>query len=99
MPRPAPVNRRENILAAARAEFDARGYAGARMEEIARGVGISRAALYLQFESKEAIFRELVEGLTRWSDWVGLRGELERQGLRLVAEHRTPGGLHRWTMR
>ena len=63
MPRPAPVNRRENILAAARAEFDARGYAGARMEEIAHRVGISRAALYLQFESKEAIFRELVEGL------------------------------------
>ncbi|MGE3692246.1 MAG: TetR family transcriptional regulator [Novosphingobium sp.] len=63
MPRPAPVNRRENILAAAREEFSARGFAGARMETIARRVGISRAALYLQFDSKEAVFHELVEGL------------------------------------
>lgn len=63
MPRPTPINRRENILAAAKEEFNARGYAGARMEEIARRVGISRAALYLQFDSKEAIFHELVEGL------------------------------------
>lgn len=27
-----------------------------------------------------------VEGLTRWSDWVGLRGELQTQGFRLACE-------------
>lgn len=27
-----------------------------------------------------------VEGLTRWSDYIGLRGELEAQGLRVVHE-------------
>ena len=27
-----------------------------------------------------------VEGLTRWSDWVSVRGELEAQGLRLAHE-------------
>lgn len=27
-----------------------------------------------------------VEGLTRWSDWIAVRGELEAQGLRLAHE-------------
>lgn len=42
-----------------------------------------------------------IEGLTRWSDWVALRSELERQGWRLAAERRTgrAGNLFRWTMR
>ncbi len=63
MPRVAPPDRREHILAAARAEFAAKGFAAARMDDIARRVGISKAALYLQFESKEALFRALVEEL------------------------------------
>ena len=47
----------------------------------------------------------LVEGLTRWSDWVQLRGALEERGLRLVSEARLSGqaggsaSLYRWTMR
>jgi len=40
-----------------------------------------------------------IEGLSRWSDWVALRGELERQGWRLVTEAPAPHGLFRWTMR
>lgn len=63
MPRITPPDRREAILAAARAEFAARGFAAARMGDIARRVGISRPALYLQFESKEAVFAALVHGL------------------------------------
>lgn len=63
MPRPAPEGRREKILAAARDEFAAKGFAAARMEDIAARVGISKAALYLQFDSKDAVFRALVEGL------------------------------------
>ncbi|MEO7248539.1 MAG: hypothetical protein ABIW31_08810 [Novosphingobium sp.] len=45
-----------------------------------------------------------IEGLTVWSDWSGLRGELERQGLRLVHEAlvSAPASGHaslvRWTM-
>lgn len=65
MPRPTPPNRRAEILAAARDTFNARGFAGARLDDIARAVGVSKAALYLQFASKEAIFaaavRELIE--------------------------------------
>jgi AcrR family transcriptional regulator len=63
MPRPAPVNRREDILAAATEEFAANGFAAARMEDIARRLGISKAALYLQFDTKEALFRALIESL------------------------------------
>jgi AcrR family transcriptional regulator len=63
MPRPAPLNRREDILAAAKQEFAANGFAAARMEDIARHLGISKAALYLQFETKEALFRALIESL------------------------------------
>ncbi len=65
MPRPSSPTRRADILAAARDAFNARGFAGARLEDIARAVGVSKAALYLQFASKEALFeasvRELIE--------------------------------------
>lgn len=63
MPRPAaPVDRRQ-LLALARAEFNARGFAAARMEDIARAGGISKAALYLRFPSKVAVFEEVVREL------------------------------------
>jgi AcrR family transcriptional regulator len=61
MPRRTPPDRRESILAAARTEFAGRGYAGTRMEDVAARVGISKAALYLQFTDKAALFRELVD--------------------------------------
>lgn len=65
MPRPSSPTRRADILAAARDAFNARGFAGARLDDIARAVGVSKAALYLQFASKEALFeasvRELIE--------------------------------------
>lgn len=60
MPRVTPADRRTRILEAAREEFAARGFAASRMEDMARRVGISRAALYLAFDSKEALFRALV---------------------------------------
>lgn len=63
MPRRTPPNRREAILNAARIEFAARGYAGTRMEDVAAGVGISKAALYLQFADKAALFREMVDAM------------------------------------
>lgn len=46
-----------------------------------------------------------IEGLTRWSDWVAIRGELEAQGFRLVSEAPVAapasgrGHLFRWSMR
>ena len=60
MPRVTPTDRRERILDAAREEFAERGFAASRMEDIAQRVGISRAALYLAFDSKQALFCALV---------------------------------------
>jgi AcrR family transcriptional regulator len=48
------------IVAAALEVFAERGFAGARLEEIAKRAGISKAALYLYFETKEDIFRAVV---------------------------------------
>lgn len=67
MARPSVPTRRSDILSAARAVFSARGYAGTRMEDIAKRAGISKAALYLQFASKQDLFEsaviELIEGM------------------------------------
>lgn len=53
--------RPDEILDAALAEFDARGFDAARMEDIARRAGISKAGLYLYFPSKDALLKALVE--------------------------------------
>lgn len=63
MPRPSVPSRRADILLAAREVFGASGFAGTRMDDIAKAVGISKAALYLQFSSKEALFEALVTEL------------------------------------
>jgi len=63
MARPAKPNRREDILNAARDEFVRNGFSDARMEDIAARAGISKASVYLQFASKEEVFRELVRGM------------------------------------
>ncbi len=63
MARVTPSDRRERILAAARDEFAERGFAAARMADIARRVGVSRSALYQMFDDKEALFRALVADL------------------------------------
>jgi AcrR family transcriptional regulator len=53
--------RPEEILDAALAEFTARGFDAARMEDIARTAGISKAAIYLYFPSKTALLEALIE--------------------------------------
>lgn len=52
--------RPDEILAAALAEFTARGFDAARMEDIARRAGISKAGVYLYFDSKEALLKALI---------------------------------------
>ena len=49
-----------DIIAAALEVFAEKGFAGARMDEIARRAGISKGTLYLYFETKEAMFRAVV---------------------------------------
>jgi AcrR family transcriptional regulator len=54
------VARREAILDAALDEFSARGFAAARLEDVAKRAGVAKGTIYLYFADKEAIFQELV---------------------------------------
>jgi hypothetical protein len=49
----------ERILEAARVLFAARGYRATSMQAIADEVGITKAALYYHFESKDEILHQL----------------------------------------
>jgi len=54
--------RPQEILDAALSVFAEKGFAAARMDEIATRAGVSKGTIYLYFESKEAVFRALVQG-------------------------------------
>jgi AcrR family transcriptional regulator len=55
------AERPDEIVRAALAVFAEKGFAAARLEEIARRAGVSKGAIYLYFETKEDIFRAVVE--------------------------------------
>jgi len=59
----SPEARRAAILAAALEEFTARGYEGARLDDVARRAGIAKGTIYLYFTDKEALFQELVRSM------------------------------------
>src|SRR5271154_2762329 len=63
MSRPADPTARSALVAAARTEFVKKGLHGARIEDITSACGLSKGAFYLHFESKEALFEELVRAL------------------------------------
>jgi len=52
--------RPSEIVAAALEVFAEKGYAGAKLDDIAARAGISKGALYLYFETKEELFRAVV---------------------------------------
>lgn len=54
-----PPDRQESILDAAFHAFATYGYRRTAMDDIARGAGMSRSALYLHYRNKEDIFRSL----------------------------------------
>src|SRR6202011_3188961 len=56
-------DRREAILAAALDEFSARGFAAARLDDVARRAGVAKGTIYLYFRDKEALFQELVRSV------------------------------------
>jgi AcrR family transcriptional regulator len=55
------ADRPGEIVQAALAVFAERGFAAARLEEIARRAGVSKGALYLYFETKQELFRAVVD--------------------------------------
>jgi AcrR family transcriptional regulator len=54
------ATRREAILDAALDEFSARGFAAARLDDVAARAGVAKGTIYLYFADKEALFQELV---------------------------------------
>jgi AcrR family transcriptional regulator len=55
--------RREAILHAALDEFSARGFAAARLDDVAKRAGVAKGTIYLHFHDKEALFQEIVRSL------------------------------------
>ncbi|HTY88597.1 MAG TPA: TetR family transcriptional regulator [Candidatus Acidoferrum sp.] len=55
-----PARTRERILAAALQEFAARGFAGSRVDAIARRAAINKRMLYHYFGDKEGLFRAVL---------------------------------------
>lgn len=64
MPEPRYRRRKEDrpdeIADAAFAVFAEKGYAGARVEEVARRAGVSKGLLYLYFRTKEELFKAVI---------------------------------------
>jgi len=53
--------RREAILDAALDEFSARGFAAARLDDVARRAGVAKGTIYLYFKDKEGARARLDE--------------------------------------
>ncbi len=68
-------SKQQAILEAAWAAFSTYGFRKTSMDDIAKGAGMSRPALYLHFKNKEAIFRALVAA------YYGNAAEMVRAGL------------------
>jgi AcrR family transcriptional regulator len=60
--RSAPDSR-ERIMAAASAEFAARGFDGARVDRIAERARFNKAMIYYHFRSKQALYRALLKSM------------------------------------
>lgn len=54
------ADRPQEIVQAALEVFAEKGFAAARLDDIARRAGVSKGALYLYFETKEELFRDVV---------------------------------------
>src|SRR5213083_656974 len=92
MPPKLSNDRALRIVAAAREEFARRGFAGARVEQIARRAGVNKQLLFYYFHSKRGLFQavlaqsagELETALAELSYPAG--GPLERLRLTLAAQ-------------
>lgn len=83
-------SREAEILAAALSEFAERGYDAARVREIARRAGLSDAALYSHYASKEALALALFcKHIARYADALeavaaaGISAEIQVRGIAL----------------
>lgn len=59
-----PLDRRVQLLAAARKVFAERGYHKAGVSHIIREAGVARGTFYNYFDSKRAVFQQVLDDLT-----------------------------------
>ena len=74
---------RSRIMAAAQIAFAQRGYDGASVSYICRAAGITKGGFYHHFESKQALFREL---LSEWLEGLDHRLDALEQQAESVPE-------------
>jgi AcrR family transcriptional regulator len=77
-PRSAPKGTREKILESAMNIIVEQGVGGLRIRELARAVGIREGSIYNHFEGREAIVRELFQGLDARLSPLGAVLDLEK---------------------
>lgn len=83
----AMVQRRDAILAAAVAEFSRKGYAGARITDIARRAGLTDAGVLYHFGTKKDLFLAvLTERETPFAELLGTPSATVREALDRFAD-------------
>jgi AcrR family transcriptional regulator len=76
---------RDQILVEARHCFAAQGFEGTSLNDIAAGVGIRRPSLLHHFDSKEAIYRQILsDALAEWGDQIEDSRHADSDGWELV---------------
>jgi len=76
---PEPDPKRRSILSQARRRFTSEGFAGTRMEAVARDAGVSTATLYAMFAGKSDLFSAVIDDAAE---------EFTAQMMRVFAEDR-----------
>ncbi|MCL5677132.1 MAG: TetR/AcrR family transcriptional regulator [Firmicutes bacterium] len=80
-PSPRIEARKREILQAALFVFSQKGYAGATMDDVAQAVGVSKAALYGYFASKEHLFSSVLSTTPVMADISELLNAKTREGV------------------
>jgi TetR/AcrR family transcriptional regulator len=85
---------RERILAAASAEFRAKGLAGARVDEIARLASCNKTLIYYYFHDKSGLYAaSLRRMISRSHDQLGLRENVDRTALEWLRSLSVPNRI------
>jgi AcrR family transcriptional regulator len=78
---PSTLAKRRKIVQVAMRHFAENGYEGARMEDLAARVGISKASIFQHFGSKQALFIEAYkQAVSSLPDWLDVPAEVKEQG-------------------
>jgi AcrR family transcriptional regulator len=91
--------RRAAILQGAATAFVTKGFAGTSMEEVAAASGITKEIVYRHFESKEALYRAVLDGASQSLQtefaWASQKFQTSGAGIRalLAVGRAQPGAL------